>query len=415
MEKLALLGGTPVRDTGYPLWPVFDERDVEAVAAVVQSGHWGGFPYPGPQTAEFVRRFLALQGGEHAVAMMNGTVTMEVACRAAGIGWGDEVIVPAYTFQATAAAPMAAGAIPVIVDIHPDTLCTDPAAVEAAITPKTKAVIVVHLAAQVTDMDAITEIAKKHNLIVIEDAAHAHGAEWRGKGVGLWGDFGSFSLQSAKSLTTGEGGVLLIKDPHLAQRAASIIDCGRPKDPAGVEYTMGQNYRWSELHAALGLVALERFPEQFAERSAMADYLEEGLSDVPGISLLKRDLRHTRRSLYRYVFKIDPEFFGVRHDVFCQALSAEGIPVDTGYPVMSRYDLFQPYLSHLAVPSAFPEYFQFDQMSFPVTEQAAEATSVWMGESIFRAGSKGIDDLVAGVQKLVENREELSRHGKIAA
>lgn len=408
MSQLAISGGTPIRTEAYPAWPVWDQRDIDAVTRTVKSGRWGGFPYPGPNTAAFSEKFAQLQGGGTAVTMMNGTITMEVALRAAGIGWGDEVIVPAYTFQATAAAPMAAGAIPVIVDIHPDTLCTDPAAVEAAITPKTKAIIVVHLAAQVTDMDAITAIAKKHNLIVIEDAAHAHGAEWSGKGVGLWGDFGSFSLQSAKSLTTGEGGVLLIKDPHLAQRAASIIDCGRPKDPEGVEFTMGQNYRWSELHAALGLVALERFPEQLEERSAMADYLEEGLSDMPAITLLKRDLRHTRRSLYRYVFKIDPEFFGVRHDVFCQALSAEGIPVDTGYPVMSRYDLFQPYLSHLAVPSAFPEYFQFDQMSFPVTEQAAEATSVWMGESLFRAGRKGINDLVAGVQKLVEHREELN-------
>ncbi len=386
MSQLAISGGTPIRTEAYPAWPVWDQRDIDAVTRTVKSGRWGGFPYPGPNTAAFSEKFAELQGGGTAVTMMNGTITMEVALRAAGIGWGDEVIVPAYTFQATAAAPMAAGAIPVIVDIHPDTLCTDPAAVEAAITPKTKAIIVVHLAAQVTDMDAITAIAKKHNLIVIEDAAHAHGAEWRGKGVGLWGDFGSFSLQSAKSLTTGEGGVLLIKDPHLAQRAASIIDCGRPKDPEGVEFTMGQNYRWSELHAALGLVALERFPAQLEERSAMADYLEESLSDMPGITLLKRDLRHTRRSLYRYVFKIDPEFFGVRHDVFCQALSAEGIPVDTGYPVMSRYDLFQPYLSHLAVPSAFPEYFQSTRCPSQFTEQAAEATqSGWANRSSGRA------------------------------
>jgi dTDP-4-amino-4,6-dideoxygalactose transaminase len=408
MSQLAALGGVPVRTEPYPSWPVWDERDIETVTRTVQSGRWGGFPYPGPNTTAFAEKFAELQGGGTAVPMMNGTITMEVALRAAGIGWGDEVIVPAYTFQATAAAPMAAGAIPVIVDIDPDTLCTDPAAVEAAITPRTKAVIVVHLAAQVTDMDAITEIAQKHNLIVIEDAAHAHGAQWRDKGVGLWGDFGSFSLQSAKSLTTGEGGVLLCRDPHLAQRAASIIDCGRPKDPAGTEFTMGQNYRWSELHAALSLPALERFPEQFAERAAMADYLEESLSELPGVSLLRRDPRHTRRSLYRYVFKIDPDFFGVRHDVFCAALSAEGIPVDTGYPAMSRYDLFQPYLSRLAVPSAFPEYFQFDQMSFPVTEQAAEETTVWMGESLFRAGRRGIDDLVAGVQKLIENREQLA-------
>jgi dTDP-4-amino-4,6-dideoxygalactose transaminase len=226
-------------------------------------------------------------------------------------------------------------------------------------------------------------------------------------GAGAIGDFGSFSLQSAKTLTTGEGGVLLCKDKHMAERVASIIDCGRPKDAAGLEYTMGANLRWSEVQAALGLVALERFPAQFEERAAMADYLEEGLSEIPGITLLKRDLRLTRRSLYRYVFKIDPEYFGVEHDLFCKALSAEGIPVDTGYPAMNRYDLFQPGLSRLPVPSAFPEYFKFDQMSCPVTERASQVESVWMGESLFRAGTKGIDDLVAGVRKLSENRDEL--------
>ena len=413
MPKLAALGGDPIRTEPFPKWPVFDDRDIQAVTRTVQSGRWGGYPYPGPNTAEFAEKFAELQGGGYAVPMMNGTVTMEVALRAAGIGWGDEVIVPAYTFQATAAAPMAAGAIPVIVDISPDNYCADPASVEAAITEKTKAIIVVHIAAQVTDMDAIMTIAERYNLIVIEDCAHAHGAQWRGEGVGTIGDFGSFSLQSAKALTTGEGGVLLCKDRHMAEKAASIIDCGRPKDPAGQEYTMGVNYRWSELHAALGLVALERFPEQFAERSAMADYLEESLSEVPGISLLKRDMRHTRRNLYRYVINIDPEYYGVKHDVFCDALSAEGIPVDTGYPVMSHYDLFQPYLSHLAVPTVFPEYFQFDQMTFPVTERAADVVAVWMGESIFRSGHEGIDDLVAGIRKLVENREELVKFSRM--
>lgn len=407
MSKLAVLGGDPIRNEAYPQWPVHDERDLKAVTRTVKSGRWGGFPYPGPNTAEFALKFAEMQGGGHAIPMMNGTITMEVALRTAGIGWGDEVIIPAYTFQATATAPMAAGAIPVIVDISPDNYCADPASVEAAITNRTKAIIVVHLAAQMTDMDAIMDIARKHDLIVIEDSAHAHGAQWRGMGAGTIGDFGSFSLQSSKILTTGEGGVLVCKDEEMAERAASIIDCGRPKDVEGRNYTMGVNYRWSELHAALGLVALERFPEQMAKRSAMADYLEESLSEVPGISMLKRDLRHTRRSFYRYVINIDPEFFGCKHDVFCHALEGEGIPVDTGYPGMHHYDLFQPGLSKLAVPSAFPEYFEFDKMSLPVTERAAEEESVWMGESIFRAGPKGIDDLVAGIQKLVENKDEL--------
>lgn len=412
MPELALLGGEPIRTKPYPKWPVFDQRDIDAVTRTIQSGRWGGFPYPGPNTAKFAEKFSELQGGGVAVPMMNGTITMEVALRAAGIGWNEEVIVPAYTFQATAYAPMAAGAIPVIVDIDPETYCIDPQAIEKAISDRTRAVIVVHLAAQMADMDAITAIARKHNLILIEDAAHAHGAQWRNMGSGTIGDFGSFSLQSFKTLTTGEGGVLLCKDEQMAERAASIIDCGRPKDANGEEYTMGVNYRWSELHAALGLAALERFPEQFQQRAAMADYLEESLSELPGIHLLKRDLRHTRRSLYRYVIKMNPTFFGFKHDVFCQALTAEGIPVDTGYPGMHRYDLFQPRLSKLAVPTAFPEYFDFEKMSFPVTERASEEESVWMGESIFRADEEGVDDLAKGIQKLADHKDDLADYAR---
>ena len=156
MSNLALLGGEPVRKESYPEWPVHDERDIEAVTRVIKSGKWGGYPYPGPETTAFLEEFRAMQGGDYAVACVNGTVTMEVALRAAGIGWGDEVIVPAYTFQATAAAPMAAGCIPVIVDVDPNSYCMDSQAAEAAITDKTKAIIPVHLGAHMTDMDAIT-------------------------------------------------------------------------------------------------------------------------------------------------------------------------------------------------------------------------------------------------------------------
>jgi len=409
MEKLAAFGGKPIRTTPYPSWPVHDERDVEVVVRTVCSGRWGGSPYPGPNTAEFAKRFSEMQGGGFAVPMMNGTITMEIALRAAGIGWGDEVIVPAYTFQATAYAPMVVGAIPIIVDISPDTYCIDPFLVEAAITERTKAVIVVHLAAQMTDMDAILEIARKHNLVVIEDSAHAHGAQWRGMGSGTIGDFGSFSLQSAKILTTGEGGVLLCKDKKMAEMAASLIDCGRPKDSEGKNFTMGVNYRWSELNAALGLAALDRFPAQMAERESTAGYLEESLSEIPGIQLLKKDIRHNRRSLYRYVFKIDPDYYQCEHEVFCYALRSEGIPVDTGYPSMTKYDLFQPWLSRLPVPMAFPEYFDFEKISLPVTERASEMEAVWMGESIFRSGTEGIDDMVAGLQKLANNQDELEQ------
>jgi dTDP-4-amino-4,6-dideoxygalactose transaminase len=404
----ALLGGLPVRTEPYPGWPVWDERDVAAVTAVVESGRWGGFPYPGPQTVTFARRFAELQGGAYAVLMANGTVTIEVALRAAGIGWGDEVIVPAYTFQATAAAPMAAGAIPVIVDVDPATYCIDPRQVEAAITPRTRGVIPVHLGAQMADMDALMDIAQRHGLVVIEDAAHAHGARWRGRGAGAIGHFGSFSLQSSKILTTGEGGVLLCRSEELAARAASLIDCGRPHDAEERLVTMGANYRLSELQAALGNVALERFPDQARQRAAMADYLEESLSDVPGVRLLRRDPRHTRRSFYRYIFALEPAVFGMEHGVVCTALEAEGIPCWVGYEAMHRYDLFQPALSRLPVTSAFPEHFRFDEMDFPEAERACEHEAVWLDESVFRAGRQGIDDAVAALQKIQAYAAELA-------
>jgi dTDP-4-amino-4,6-dideoxygalactose transaminase len=415
MSQLAILGGPKTRTEPYPEWPVWDQRDIEAVTEVIKSGQWGGFPYPGPKTAELARKFAELQGGGFAVPMANGTVTMEVALRAAGIGWGDEVIVPAYTFQATASAPLAAGAIPVIVDVDPNNYCLDPNAAEKAITPKTRAIIPVHLGSSMADMDAIMALAEKHNLIVIEDCAHAHGAKWNGKGAGTLGHFGSFSMQSSKILTTGEGGILLCRTPELAAKAASIIDCGRPHalgggpEDSSMNFQAGGNYRLSEISAALALVGIERFPAQARQREAMAAYMDESLSEIQGIRVLKRDPRHTTRSFYRYIFAIQPETFGVEHDLLCAALDAEGIDCWVGYEAMHNYSLFQPQKSRLAVPSAFPEYFNFEQMDLPEATRACEHEAVWLDESVFRTGPKGVDDAVAAIRKIQENSQELAK------
>jgi dTDP-4-amino-4,6-dideoxygalactose transaminase len=414
MSELAILGGPKTRSEPYPAWPVWDQRDVDALTEVVKSGRWGGYPYPGPKTAAFAKAFAEMQGGGFAVPMANGTVTMEAALRAAGIGWGDEVIVPAYTFQATAAAPMAAGAIPVIVDVDPDTYCLDPKAAAKAITPKTKAIIPVHLGHQMADMDAIMELAEKNNLIVVEDCAHAHGAKWRGRGAGTIGHFGSFSLQSSKTLTAGEGGVLLCRSEELARKVMAVIDCGRGHEgegggEAGASPLMGGNYRMTELQAALALVGIERFPEQARQREQMAAYMDEALSEIPGVRLLKRDPRHTTRSFYRYIFAVDPQTFGVEHDVLVGALDAEGVDCWMGYEAMHHYSLFQPRNSKLAVPNAFPERFDFSKMNFPVAERACEHEAVWLDETIFRAGRKGVDDAVAAIKKIQHNARELAQ------
>jgi dTDP-4-amino-4,6-dideoxygalactose transaminase len=409
MAELAIRGGTPIRPQGYPAWPVWDEAEVQAVAEVVRSGGWGGFPEPGPKAAEFEAEFAAYQGARHGVLMMNGTITMEVALKALAVGWGDEVIVPALTFVATAYAPMAAGALPVVVDVEPKTWTIDLDQVEAAISPRTRAVIPVHLGQQMADMDRLTEIAEKHDLAVVEDCAHAHGQMWNGRGAGCIGDFGSFSHQSSKILTSGEGGTLLTNDEDLARRAHSIIDCGRPKDEEEKEYTFGANYRLGELQAALLVTQMARFESQRAEREQAAQAFEELAPQVPGVTIKPRDPRITRWSFYNYIFAIDPDAFaGATNLVVAAALEAEGIPAEVQYPPMSRYDLFQPSLSRLPVAVEFADRLDPSTMSFPVAEAAGERESIYLMENAFRAGREGVDQVVEALAKAQRHAGELA-------
>jgi dTDP-4-amino-4,6-dideoxygalactose transaminase len=408
MPQLAINGGTAVRAEPYPDWPKGDDRDVAAVTEVVRSGRWGGYPEPGPKAEEFERRFSSYQGARHGILMSNGTVTMEVALKALGIGWGDEVIVPALTFNATAYAPIAAGALPVFVDVKPDTWTIDPEQTEAAITSRTRAIMPVHLGHQMADMDRIMDIANRNSLAVVEDCAHAHGQQWRGKGAGCIGDFGSFSHQSSKIMTAGEGGSLLTNDDHLALLAHSLIDCGRPKDAEEKGYTFGANYRLGELHAALLCVAVERFPAQQEERAIAGAEFEMKVAEVPGVRVMPRDPRITRWSFYRYVIAIEPDMFAGRtNSSVCIALEAEGIGAWTGYEPMSNYDLFQPQLSRLPVAMEYADRLDPATMSFPVAEAAGLRESVYVDENVFRAGSKGIADAVEALAKIQRNADEL--------
>jgi dTDP-4-amino-4,6-dideoxygalactose transaminase len=409
MAELALSGGAPVRPQGYPAWPVHDERDAEAVAAVVRGGRWGGFPEPGPLAAEFAERFAAYQGSRHGVVMANGTVSMEVALKALGIGWGDEVIVPALTFAATPYAAMAAGALPVFCDVLPGTLTIDPDQAEAAVTSRTRAIMPVHLGHQMADMDRLSELARRHGLAMVEDCAHAHGQRWRGRGAGSFGEFGSFSHQSTKLLTAGEGGSLLTDDERLARLAHSLIDCGRAKDLQEKEFTFGANYRLGELQAALLLSALERLPGQQAERAEAGRHLEELAGRVEGVRLLPPDPRITRWSFYRYILLIEPEAFaGAGNQRVCEALEAEGVGAWEGYQPMSRYDLFQPGLSRLPVAVEHADRLDPARMSFPVAEEAGLHRTVYLDENVFRAGRQGIEDAVEALAKVQRHAHELT-------
>jgi dTDP-4-amino-4,6-dideoxygalactose transaminase len=408
MAELAVNGGTPVRTTAYPAWPEWDDRELDAVTSVIRSGNWGGFPEPGKNATRFEEAFAAYQGAPYGILMANGTVTMEVALKALGIGWGDEVIVPALTFAATAYAPMAAGALPVIVDVEPRTWTIDADLVESAVTDRTRAIVPVHLGHQMADMDRLAEIAERHGLAIVEDCAHAPGQQWRGRGAGCIGEFGSFSHQSSKILTAGEGGTLLTGDEELARRAHSLIDCGRAKDPDEKEFTFGANYRLGELHAALLVAAMERFPQQQRQRAEAGKELERLAAGITGVRIMPADERITRWSFYNYVLAIDPDAFAGRtNETVCRALEAEGIPAEVQYPPMSRYELFQPTLSRLPVAVEFADRLDPQSMSFPVAEAAGLRESVYLMENVFRDGSRGVQHVVEALAKVQHHAGEL--------
>ena len=215
MQRLALLGGTPVRTKPFSAWPVFGAEEEQRLIRALRGGQWGRLS--GTQVAEFERRFAEAHGCKHGIGVVNGTVSLRIALLAAGIRAEDEVIVPPYTFLSTASAVIEANAVPVFADILLDTFNIDPNAIEAAITPRTKAIIPVHFAGQIADMGVITAIAQKHKLTIIEDAAHAHGASDQNRPAGSIGDVGSFSFQSSKNMTAGEGGIITTNDDEIGR------------------------------------------------------------------------------------------------------------------------------------------------------------------------------------------------------
>jgi dTDP-4-amino-4,6-dideoxygalactose transaminase len=399
MSRLALMGGNAVAPH-IPSWPIHDEREEKALIEVVRSGAYGGFPEPSPHAARFAADFAAMHDAAYGVACMNGTITLVTTLLAAGVGWGDEVLVPSITFAATAWAPLSIGAVPIICEIDPETLCIDPNGIEAAITDRTRAIIPVHLGSAIADLDAILAIAKKHDLIVIEDCAHAHAGQWRGKGVGSWGDFGSFSMQNTKTLTSGEGGLITTNDTDYAEACHSLIDCGRPKDAAGQNFRLGANYRITEFQAAILEVGLTRLLDQQATRARNMAYTDEQISQLPGLAPQKIDSRVTRRPGYLYIIRFEPESFGgLDSTQFTAALNAEGFPCGPGNPPMHRYDLFQLTEQNSFTYRHFRERLNFAEMRYPVAEKISQ-TTLWMAHQGFLGDTKLVDQLIEAIEKI---------------
>lgn len=406
-EMLALTGGTPVRQKRFPSWPIHDESDAQAVADVIRSGIWG---LGGRNISEFEKRFAAYQDAPYGVVTCNGTVSLLLALIALGVGPGDEVLIPAYTFIATASSVLQAGAVPVMVDIDPDTYCMDPEAAEAAITPRTACIVPVHVAGHPADLDRLGEIAKRHKLALLEDAAQAHGAQWKGRGVGSYGDLGTFSFQASKNLASGEGGMIVSCNELLANMCLAYRNCGRWEGGSGARRVLGYNLRMTEMQAALLLSQMKRLDEQTRLRNENGIYLAEKLSEIEGIRPLKRDERTTRHAYHLFVFRFDASVWGIPLNVFLEALSAEGIPCSRGYLPLYRDPAFIPFGQ--SCPAAWEGIgdqlarVDYQQLFLSVTEKAS-SEAVWLTQSILLGTKEDMDDIVTAVAKLWEGREQL--------
>ncbi len=305
-----------------PSWPQAGEREAELVRMVLESPQWGGFH---PFVAEFEQSFARYQGAAHGISAFNGTVALELALNVLGVGPGDEVIVPAISFISTATAVLRAGAVPVFVDIEPASLNIDPCRVAEAISPKTKVVMAVHFGGTMCDIDELASICREHNLLLLEDAAHAQGSEWNGKRAGSFGVAGSFSFQNGKVLCSGEGGMLVTSDDEFAEKARSVANCGRVRGRSFYEHhRLGTNFRLTAFQAAVLLAQFERLPEQIARRAANARLLRKLLADVPEIAWQEQPAEVTQNSWYLVLGRIRGG--ANRRNEFRERLTAAGVP-----------------------------------------------------------------------------------------
>jgi dTDP-4-amino-4,6-dideoxygalactose transaminase len=393
-ERLAILGGQPKLTRQPPAWPIFDESDRKALNDVMESRVWGGYH---ESVGELEERFAAYHGAKHGIALANGTVSLEIALSAAGIKPGDEVIVPPITFVASATAVSRIGAVPVFVDIDPQTINLDPREVAHYINGRTRAIVAVHFAGHPADLDQLTELCDRHGLILIEDCAHAHGAEWHERRVGSFGSFGSFSFQASKNMTAGEGGLLVTNDSELAERARSISNQGRRTGGAWYEHArLGTNARLTGFQAVLLLNQLQRLPQQVGTRMERARRLRAGLRKFSGLKPTPQQLdeRVTAHGFHLFSMTFDRDAFcGVSRSRVIEALQAEGVPVTAGYPQpIYRNELFK---HHPNVVHACPE-----------AERYCE-TSVWLPHNALLADERWIDDALAAMRKVQERADEL--------
>lgn len=382
--KLALLGGQKMvtSDSGDMFtWPIVTERHEQAVLKVLRSGQMSGLEI----TKDFESKYARMLGRKYALAAPNGTGAILDAMYGLGIGPGDEVICPSITYWASIVQAYVLGATPVFADVDPETICLDPQDFERRITPRTKAVVVVHYAGMPADMDAIMAIAARHNVKILEDCSHAHGALYKGKEIGTFGEVAAFSLMTGKSLPIGEGGILLTDDREIYERALLYSHYARHGEITLPELTPfsgipcgGFKHRMHQVSAAFGLVQLELFPQQMAEIDKAMNRFCDLLDDVPGIIPIRPEpsSNTTKGGWYYPHFKyVREELGGLSLSRFADAVRAEGSVCNPGcnkplhrHPLFTEMDVYghgrPTRIAHLGPDACVESYVQ----SLPVAE-----------------------------------------------
>ena len=405
----ALIGGKPVRTARFSPWPIIGEGDVKAWVDVLRSGRWNRLD--GTRATEFEAAWSDRLGTKHALATANGTSALFTSLNALGIGPGDEVIVPPYTFVATVNAVLLQHALPVFVDTDPETFQIDARKVEAAITDRTACILPVHIGGAPADMDTLLSVADKHKLPVLEDACQAHLAEWRGKKVGTLGRLGCFSFQASKNLNSGEGGAVVTADDELAAECRSFHNNGRGASGSPGQFVRnGCNLRMTEFQAALLLAQLTRLEDQSRTREQNAAYLTEQLREIPGVAPAKTHAGCTRNAYHLYMFRYDrTAFAGLPRARFLKALAAEGIPASGGYTPLPKEPFLETTLNSRAYRTVYPKQLlaeYHDRISCPVNDRLCEQ-AVWLTQTMLLGPRSDMDEIAEAVRKIQSHAAQL--------
>ncbi|MBE0534857.1 MAG: DegT/DnrJ/EryC1/StrS family aminotransferase [Phycisphaerae bacterium] len=406
----ALLGGPRIRTRPFPGWPVWDPEAEEHVLSILRSGNW--FRGSGNTVTQFEKAYAELLGAKRALCVVNGTNALLTALHMLDVGVGDEVIVSPYTFIATYNVVLQSCALPVFADTDPATMQIDPNKIEARITERTRAILPVHILGQPANLDRILAIAKKHNLVVIEDACQAWLGEWRGRKLGTVGDLGCFSFQNSKHLPCGEGGAVVGNDDDLMDRAHAFHNCGRAY--GGMKATsgypiVGTNRRMTEYQAAILLSQMKRLVADTARRRENAAYLDARLKDIPGI-LPQKIYEGGRGAYHLYAFRVKPQALGLSRGRFMEALRAEGIPCSGGYGPQYKDGLIEDALNSKNFKRSFPaERLKSyrEELVYPENDRLC-TEAVWFTQNLLLGTKQDMDDIANAVTKVYENRDKLA-------